>query len=354
MNQSQSALADARSHPSPWPHRLAVALAVVTIPLISVGGLVTTYDAGMAVPDWPNTYGHNLFLYPWQTWLFGPWDLFIEHGHRLLGTVAGMLAIAVVVAVYRGDDRRWLLRFSLLVLAAVTAQGVLGGARVLLDERQLALVHGCVGPAFFGLCIALCVVTSRWWRSVDDAATDSPETAEAPAADRSSRLAGLTLAVVAAAYLQLVLGALLRHIPESGSPAYFGLIVWSHLVGAGIVTAVSLVVMWRLRRVRARASLGAAAVLLGGLLSLQIVLGCATWVVNYLWPTFVVRTAIAATYTLIESRGVLQSVIVTAHQANGTLILGTAVFLAVRYLRLVRSRRSELLPSTARLEGARV
>ena len=68
-----------------WPHRLAVALACATFPLIWVGGLVTTYDAGMAVPDWPGTYGYNLLLYPWQTWIAGPWDLFIEHGHRLLG-----------------------------------------------------------------------------------------------------------------------------------------------------------------------------------------------------------------------------------------------------------------------------
>ena len=64
---------------------LAVVLVCATFPLIWVGGLVTTYEAGMAVPDWPTTYGYNLFLYPWQTWICGPWDLFIEHGHRLLG-----------------------------------------------------------------------------------------------------------------------------------------------------------------------------------------------------------------------------------------------------------------------------
>src|SRR5437588_9980427 len=75
---------------SPWPHRLAIALALVTFPLIWVGGLVTTYDAGMAVPDWPGTYGYNLLRYPWQTWLAGPWDLFIEHGHRLLGATGAV------------------------------------------------------------------------------------------------------------------------------------------------------------------------------------------------------------------------------------------------------------------------
>src|SRR6187399_93386 len=93
------------SRSSHWPHRLAVALALVTFPLIWVGGLVTTYDAGMAVPDWPGTYGYNLLRYPWQTWIAGPWDLFIEHGHRLLGATAGVLTIGFVIAVFAGDGR---------------------------------------------------------------------------------------------------------------------------------------------------------------------------------------------------------------------------------------------------------
>ena len=81
------------------PHRWAVGGACATFPLIWVGGLVTKYDAGMAVPDWPSTFGYNLFLYPWTTWLFGPWDLFIEHGHRLLGALVGMLTIGLLISV---------------------------------------------------------------------------------------------------------------------------------------------------------------------------------------------------------------------------------------------------------------
>src|SRR5262245_41823703 len=120
---------------SPWPHRLAVALALVTFPLIWVGGLVTTYKAGMAVPDWPGTYGYNLFLYPWQSWLAAPWDLFIEHGHRLLGSLAGLVSIALVVSVLLTDRRPWLVGAAFGVLLLVILQGVLGGVRVLLDER---------------------------------------------------------------------------------------------------------------------------------------------------------------------------------------------------------------------------
>ena len=149
---------------SPWPFRCAVALTLVTFPLIWVGGLVTTYDAGMAVPDWPGTYGYNLFLYPWQTWIAGPWDLLIEHGHRLLGALSGTLTIALVLAVFRWDRRTWMRYFSLGALAAVILQGLLGGLRVLLDDRSLAMIHGCAGPAFLAVCVALCVVTSRTWK----------------------------------------------------------------------------------------------------------------------------------------------------------------------------------------------
>ena len=80
------------------PHRIALLLAAVVFPLIWVGGLVTTTDAGMAVPDWPNTYGYNMFSYPLESWLFGPFDLMVEHGHRLLASLAGVISIALVLS----------------------------------------------------------------------------------------------------------------------------------------------------------------------------------------------------------------------------------------------------------------
>ncbi|HEX4413605.1 MAG TPA: COX15/CtaA family protein, partial [Lacipirellulaceae bacterium] len=108
-------------------HRWALVLACATFPLLWVGGLVTTTDAGMAVPDWPNTYGYNLFLYPWQTWLLGPWDLFIEHGHRLLASTVGMLTIGLLVLILRNENRRWMKGLGFAALVLVILQGVLGG-----------------------------------------------------------------------------------------------------------------------------------------------------------------------------------------------------------------------------------
>ena len=104
--------------PAKSVHRLAVLAVCMVWPLIWVGGLVTTYDAGMAVPDWPGTYGYNLFLYPLDTWLLGPFDLFIEHGHRLLGAFVGFVAILILFFAHRHEPRRWVRILSIALLLA--------------------------------------------------------------------------------------------------------------------------------------------------------------------------------------------------------------------------------------------
>src|SRR5690349_9117910 len=211
---------------SAWTHRWAVVLACATFPLLWVGGLVTTTDAGMAVPDWPNTYGYNLFLYPWQTWLLGPWDLFIEHGHRLLASTVGMLTIGLLVLIMRTENRRWMKGFGFIALALVVLQGLLGGMRVLFDERTLAMLHGCTGPAFFAVTVAMTVFTSRTWLG----ATDSSAT------DGAGIIRRLTPVVAVLAYLQIVLGAVVRHVPVDAQPETFMMAVHFHLFLAIVLT----------------------------------------------------------------------------------------------------------------------
>jgi cytochrome c oxidase assembly protein subunit 15 len=60
-----------KTEPSPWLHRFAVLVALATLALIGMGGLVTSHGAGMAVPDWPTTYGYNMFLFPIDQWVGG-------------------------------------------------------------------------------------------------------------------------------------------------------------------------------------------------------------------------------------------------------------------------------------------
>jgi len=306
-------------------------LAAVTFPLIWVGGLVTTYDAGMSVPDWPGTYGYNLLLYPLETWIAGPWDLFIEHGHRLLGVLSGMLNIALVFAVFRWDQRVWVRYFSAGALAAVILQGCLGGFRVLLDDRQLAMIHGCAGPAFFAICMALCVVTSRTWKEsagADEAIRRGAGAGGNGKAWHLASLPALTVATIAAAYLQLVIGALMRHIPVTASLDFFRWSVYAHLAVGGLVAVLALAVAWCAGRGRIRlAGVRKLANTLVILIVCQLVLGCATWVVNYYWPGWVPDWSWTARYAVIEAKGWLQTMVVTAHQAMGSLIIGVSVWL---------------------------
>ncbi|MCH2124643.1 MAG: COX15/CtaA family protein [Pirellulaceae bacterium] len=326
---------------NPWPHRLAVTLAWTTFPLIWVGSLVTTYDAGMAVPDWPSTYGYNLLFYPWQTWIAGPWDLFIEHGHRLLGAFVGLITIAFLVVTFRCDRRRWMQWMALGMLIAVIAQGVLGGSRVLFDSRFLALIHGCTGPIFFSLTVIACVLTS-------------PHTTREQAGTCSSAghtLQRLSLFTAIFAFLQLVLGAHLRHVAVDTSHEVFRVTVFFHLLMATVVLAHGIALALHVRRhFHDYRPLRRAANGLALLLCLQMMLGGATWVVKYSWPTWLADFQFAASYT-VTAQSLPQSLIVTAHVALGSLILATALMLFVRSLHLLQPSLNATSPNHRGLLG---
>jgi cytochrome c oxidase assembly protein subunit 15 len=315
--------------PSRWPHRLALVLCCATFPLVWVGGLVTTYKAGMAFQDWPTSDGHFLFFYPWLDWLQGPWDLFIEHGHRMLGAVIGMLAIVLCVSMWITRQPRYLKVLSVAALAAVIFQGILGGLRVRLDEQTIAKIHGCFGPAFFALTAAIATVTSRRWQ------TDSRTVDAQPA----SALATLAIATPLLAYLQLVLGAQLRHFDPSASHAIFRTYVVFHIV-VGLALAVHIVVTALcLRRKASQAkALVRPALILVALVLCQIYLGAATWIVTRGVPDFLsfLTDWGWVDSTPIEARSWRQAQITTAHVAVGSLILAVATVLAVRAARMLK------------------
>src|SRR5687767_1615071 len=173
-----------------------------------MGGLVTSHQAGMSVPDWPNSYGYNMFLFPPSQWVGG---IFYEHTHRLMGTVVGMLSIVLAVWAWRSEPRKWVRWLAYSVLAAVIFQGVLGGLRVVLVELDLAIVHACFAQAFFCLAALMVAVTSKWWRHAAPGRSGGPVVAReriCPCSDWTARLAILALLTI---YLQLVAGAVMRH-----------------------------------------------------------------------------------------------------------------------------------------------
>ena len=318
---------------SRWPHRFAVCLALATFPLIWVGGLVTTYDAGMSVPDWPTTYGYNMFAYPISTWLFGPWDLFIEHGHRLLGVLAGLLTIALNVAIWRCDVRRWMRWVGIAALVLVVVQGLLGGLRVRMESTDLARIHGCAGPLFFAYVVVICVVTSRFWHewAVNNCGVG-----------KASISAGWFVFLIA--YVQLVLGAYLRHPGTQWSPTTFRTIVFFHVVIACFLVLQSLLIAWTARRLPSK--LRSPALLLVVLVSCQFLLGVATWRAKYGWPSFLPMIAenmadgpaeIAVHSVLagatITAESMAQTITVTGHVAVGSLVLAATCWYATRLTR---------------------
>ena len=329
---------------SPWPHRLAWVLACATFLLINVGGTVTTYDAGMAVPDWPTTEGE--WLYPVPKWLGADWDVFLEHGHRLLGVAVGVIVIALVVTLWTLDRRKWMRWLGLVALAGVILQGVLGGFRVWWDELLLAKIHGCTAPLFFAFCSALVGLTSsRWQHSVPRCRRHCDGPKEDPAARGLHRL---TLVLTVGIYLQIVLGAQLRHVSPQSWPGWFELWVWLKLIAAGLL---SVGVVWLLIRVLRRpiggtrscptewagtpGMIAGRAKLLAVLFFLQLVLGAGTWATNFGLPVWFKDYVWAMDYTVVAV-GRLQVLTTTAHAAVGSLNLVTALSLAMWSRRVLR------------------
>jgi cytochrome c oxidase assembly protein subunit 15 len=313
---------------SRWPHRLAWALTCTTLPLILLGSMVTNYGAGMAVEDWPTTFGY--WFYPIKAWL-AFWDLFLEHGHRMLAQAVGLLAIALAVVLWRKDSRRWMWLMGLAVVLGVVSQGVLGGFRVIYDATLLAKIHGCTAPLFFALCAAVVTFTSTKWL-----ANDGPR--EYPSAPRLQRL---TLVLAVAFYLEIVLGAQLRH-QLSGAWAvnawtgWFELWVWLKLIGAGLLAAG---VVWLLVYVSRNLSNQPMIIhrtqLLAGLFLTQTALGAAAWVTKYGWPGWFTDNLLAIDYTVV-AEGPLQTTVRTAHVGVGACSLAVALSLALWSRRLLR------------------
>ncbi|MFM7206638.1 MAG: COX15/CtaA family protein [Planctomycetaceae bacterium] len=291
-------------------HIVACLLVGVTAVLLSFGALVTTYEAAMAVPDWPGTYGHNMFLFPLAEWLHGPWDLFLEHGHRLLGAATGIVTLLLAAVAWRSPSSsavRWL---TLAAVTLVVVQGGLGGARVLLDDKTVAKVHACTGPLFFAVAVAIAALSRR----------TAPATA--------FTLARLPVALLIASYLQLVAGAQLRHLDATVDPATFRGLAGLHILGAVAVTVlavVSAVVLGKTGPAGARRWSRAVV----ALVLVQLLLGAGAWVANWGVPAGLLSESWQWSEPL-RARSVTSAVIVTGHVVLGMLILAASVVLAIR------------------------
>ena len=297
------------------PHVAACLLVGTTAVLLSFGALVTTYEAAMAVPDWPGTYGRNMFLFPMAEWLYGPWDLFLEHGHRLLGAVVGMITLALAGLVWWRGGTPAVRALACAAVLLVIAQGALGGARVLLDDKTVAKVHACTGPLFFAVAVALAVLT-RGQRAAGGPATGMTGLTTMPSG------AWTAVGMVVATYLQLVAGAQLRHLDVTVPPSVFRGLVTLHVAGAVAVLALAIAL-----RATATGSRRWSTALLVCVCA-QWALGLGTWVVSWGLPTGMVAEAWRPATPLVARSG-WGAAVVTGHVVLGMLILGLSVAVAI-------------------------
>jgi cytochrome c oxidase assembly protein subunit 15 len=277
-------------------HRLALVALGATCVLILLGGLVTNTGAALAVPDWPTTFGHNMFLFPWSGMVGG---ILYEHSHRLAGALVGLLTLALAAALWREGGR--LRTLGLVAVAVVVAQGVLGGLRVVLLQDGLAILHGSLAQAFFGLLAAVALLTAPGARVAGPAVEPA--------------LKGLTVLAAALVYAQIVFGALLTHAGRLDL----------HLAGAVLVLVLVPIVTARLRRTGDAVAAPIARLLLI-LLGVQLVLGVGSFLARFssLWIP-----GGQATVVLLP----------VAHRLIGSLILGAIVVLAVRVSTTVPGER---------------
>lgn len=283
-------------------------VALFTLVLIFAGGLVTSTGSGLAVPDWPNTYGWFMFAFPLDKMVGG---IFYEHGHRLIASTVGFLIVILAVWLWRAEPRAWVRRLGYIALAAVITQGILGGLTVLFFlPPPISISHAGLAQLVFCLTISIALFTSRGWM----------EGAASPVRDRT--LERVAIATTIAVYVQILLGATMRHneaglaIPDF--PLAFGHVLpthwdpriaihFAHRVGAGLVTLLVLATSGHaLYHHGTRAELRRPALLLMVLLCAQIALGA-----YVIW---------SAKHFIINS----------AHVANGGLVLATSLVLTLR------------------------
>lgn len=329
-----------------WLHRFAVTTAVATFFLVIAGGLVTSTDSGLSVPDWPLSYGK---LMPPMVG-----GIFYEHGHRMVATFVGLLTTILAIWLWRREDRRWVKILGLIALLAVITQGVLGGLTVLLLlPTWISVSHATLAQSFFSLTIVIALVTSPFWRSY--------HTKELAIVRRTRTLA---VATTGAILLQLILGALMRHTQSGLAIPDFPL-VYGHLLPPTDASALPAINDYRIgwdlpavtmSQIWIHFAHRVGAVLVSLLLLMNVSHVLSTYKDSKLREPALLLLAgllvqiLLGALTVWTGKGVE---IATAHVAVGALLLGLSVIVSIRSFQLYRLPENAfsagLVPEATRL-----
>jgi heme a synthase len=287
--------------------------------------MVTSKGVGLAVPDWPTTFGYNMFLFPVSKWVGG---ILFEHTHRLIASGVGFLTIILAIWLWLGERRKWVRNLGVIALAGVILQGILGGLRVTMLKDEIGIFHACIAQAFLALLVVIALVTTRFWRSPWKIQVNPKHFAP---------IRALAIAIALAIYVQLALGATMRHqhrdlaildfptangawIPDTGSAALAKINAWRDARGLSDVDSFQI---WLQMAHRFLALLIAAAV---------IAFASRVWrdgrhvpalkQLSMLWVAFLFLQLTLGAWTIWSNKA---ADIATAHVAVGAIMLSFGV-----------------------------
>src|SRR6202048_323826 len=284
----------------PGVHRFAVFVVCWAVLLLIAGALVTSNEAALSVPDWPLSYGT---LTPPMVG-----GIRYEHSHRVIAGVLGLLSIVLAVWVWAKDERRWLRWFSVIAVAGIAAQAVLGGEVVRqLLHYWLPGIHACFAQIVFAAVLGIAVFTSSWWIS------ERPQLV-----DRGPpSIQTVAMVNVGVIFFQVVLGAGFRH---SEIP------VWPHIVGAfAVMATVTWTAVALRKRFGASAELSRARALLHAMFGVQFVLGFGAY-----WARLASEKAGPTPVTVI---------VTVTHTVVGALLFAFSILIALICFRLAPRNR---------------
>lgn len=295
----------------------AWATLIATVPLVVLGGLVTSTRSGLAVPDWPGTYGGNMFLYPISLMASNS-HVFFEHSHRLFGVLVGLAAILTVVLAFMTSASKPVRVLACTTLAVVIIQGVLGGLRVSIPDSVKAPLHGILAQLAIGL-VGLTAAAAGF-------TGEGSQTSEA-----QRRLRGLATALVHTTVLQVIMGAIYRHTGQTHA-------LYTHIAISFAVLGLGLVVGFRATILPDSSMVRTAGKTLVTLVTLQFLLG---WVaVMVASPSIDRKVPTAEQLPSIEKTSRATAAIRTAHQANGAFLMASACFVLAHCKRGPKVRKS--------------
>jgi cytochrome c oxidase assembly protein subunit 15 len=332
-----------------WLNRFAWFTALATLFLICSGGMVTSKGVGLAVPDWPTTFGYNMFLFPVSKWIGG---IFFEHTHRLIASAVGFFTIILAIWLWFGQDRPSIRNLGLIAVAGVILQGILGGLRVTTLKDEIGIFHASLAQAFLGLIVVIALMTTTLWPSLANVIVDSKKFA---------RLKTLALATAVAIYMQLALGATMRHqhrdlaifdfptankewIPDTSARKLAELNLWREAHGYSDVTAFQI---WLQMTHRLVAVLIALAVIIFCLRILRDAREVSVLRrLSILWVVFLFIQLTLGAWTIWSDKA---ADIATAHVAVGAVMLSFGVSICAICWRISWEQQHE--KSTTGFEG---